>query len=312
MSNDISSGPFMSKFYKRIYGSFSTYDSLQTKWPIIIKFIEEFNDKLVIPLKMKLMYYLEGYRIRPKEYLYDIDWEKAKNKIHEGKIQAINFGNVVTKNVEEIRTRLESPKEYFPNEFIRLNVFLNTLEDENGIKPKTASLIEFSIMETLYPGGIPSYVYHYYVELLEKLTHNIECVGGMITLDVMSTNHSFSSHERHMGLTYLSASTNFADYFRGYSWGNFLSKNHVKVLGGIERIKKEAPVYFVKGLNDGGAYLQLTEDINIVSDDDLRKLKKYFEPILPKAPLRLNPRESYFRRMIIDDDDEIRFLQNKQ
>lgn len=49
-------------------------------------------------------------------------------------------------------------------------------------------------------------------------------------------------------------------------------------------------------------FLQLTKDINDVKDDDLRKLKHYFNPILyiPDNPKTLFPAALKEMRVIID------------
>ena len=75
---------------------------------------------------------------------------------------------------------------------------------------------------------------------------------------------------------------------RGAYWGNFLSSNHVQLLGGITRVAKEAPCFLVEPLNmtgvDGtpatGAYLQLTEDLFVISSTQIRALETYLAPIL--------------------------------
>lgn len=72
-------------------------------------------------------------------------------------------------------------------------------------------------------------------------------------------------------------------------WGNFLNINHIKGLGGIEKIKKEAPVYLTQELFNGGAYLQLTEDINEFADSTFKKklleFDNYLKPIImPNRP----------------------------
>lgn len=69
--------------------------------------------------------------------------------------------------------------------------------------------------------------------------------------------------------------------FKAY-WGNFLNRSHLKKLGGLNRVKKEAPVYLVEELQNG-AYLQLTKSLNDYGKKDyenkLKELDKYFKPI---------------------------------
>ncbi len=73
--------------------------------------------------------------------------------------------------------------------------------------------------------------------------------------------------------------------FKAY-WGNFLNKHHLARLGGIEKVKNEAPVAIVKSVSNG-AYLQLTNyEINLNNYfgttryvNDLKKLNEYLKPL---------------------------------
>src|SRR5205807_5339263 len=48
------------------------------------------------------------------------------------------------------------------------------------------------------------------------------------------------------------------EYIAKAYWGNFLNNNHMEKLGGIGKVRKEAPVALVEPLPNGGAYVQLT------------------------------------------------------
>lgn len=287
-----------------IYGCISTYDSLLNKGSVIIKLVEEFIDKVVKPINKDLKYEINSNR---KIYNYEpSNWEKTKILLNEGKVKKLIFVHSDERMIEAKIKGIDCPEAYTSPELINLNI-LSNIEDD-----KRASLIEFSINKWTCARDDSQHVCLEYQKLIEMVLDNIECVGGFITLDCMSAYCSFSAHERYMGLEYMKASEKFGEYFRGYSWGNYLSKNHVELLGGIEKIKKEAPVYLVKPLSDNGVYLQLTEKVDEVLDEDLRKLKRYFQHILSKAPRMLFPSEAKYRRMIIDEDDELVYLENKK
>jgi hypothetical protein len=71
-------------------------------------------------------------------------------------------------------------------------------------------------------------------------------------------------------------------------WGIYLNKNHVKTMGGLQKIKREAPVFLVEEFTNG-AYMQLTEHITDVTYKDYKEklilLDKYLSPItLPARP----------------------------
>ncbi|MDS0526546.1 hypothetical protein NNC19_12715 [Clostridium sp. SHJSY1] len=286
-----------------IYGCISTYDSLLTKGSVIIDIIEEFIEKIVKPIDKDLKYRVN---LEKKKYKYNSsNWEKTKKLISEGKVEKISFVHFDKSTIEARINGIDCPEANIFPELINLNILSNVSNT------KRASLIEFSINKWTCAKNNSQYICSEYEKIIEKVISNIDCVGGFITIDTMSAYCSFSAHERHMGLEYMNASENFHKYFRGYSWGNYLSKKHVELLGGIEKIKKEAPVFLVKTLSDNGVYLQLTEKADEVLDEDLRKLKRYFQPILPKAQLMFFTSEARFRRMIIDKDDELIFLENK-
>ncbi|AGX44141.1 hypothetical protein [Clostridium saccharobutylicum] len=289
---------------RRIYGCISTYDSLLTRGSVVISIVEEFVDSIVKPINKELRY---SINLNKKKYKYETsDWEKTKILINKGKVEKISFVHFDEKMIEAKMKGIDCPEAYTPPELININILSN---NENA---KRASLIEFSVNKWTCAKNNSQHVCLEYQKLIEMVLSNIDCVGGFITLDCVGAYSSFSAHERYIGLDYMNASEKFDKYFRGYSWGNYLSKKHVELLGGIEKIKKEAPVYLVKKLSDDGAYLQLTKEIDEVSDEDLRKLKKYFQPILPKASRMLFSSEAKYRRMIIDDDDELIYLENKK
>ena len=289
-----------------IYGCISTYDSFTSKGQVIIDAIEEFVDKIVKPLNIDLIYnFTKGERTY-SEYKYDSDWNATKLLLLNGKVDSLYIMDLDKAIYERIQNDSDSEFPKMLPCFIGFNFYT---EPE---KPENASLIEFYVKAILFDGYIPENVSNIFAKIIEKLTTKINSVGGFITADSMPVFKAFSAHERYIALNHTEASKQFDRYFRGYFWGNFLSNRHVELLGGIEHIEKEAPVYLVKRLPDGGAFLQLTKNINNVSDDDLRKLKRFLLPVLPKARFRLSPSEATFRRMIIDDDDEENFLPTKE
>lgn len=294
----------LQKYSNRIYGCISTYDSLLSKGSVIINLVEEFVDKVVKPINKSLKYIVTTDKNNVKKYKYkQSNWERTKILINEGKVKTLNFVHFDKRVIEAKVQGIDCPEANIYPELINLNIVSN-VEYANE-----ASLIEFSINKWMCARDSSQYVSIEFQKLIELAISNMECVGGLITVDTMEAYKSSSSHERYIGLEYIFASEKFDKYFRGYSWGNYLSRKHVELLGGIEKIKKEAPVYCVKELSDKGAYLQLTEDIDNVSDEELRKLKRYFQPILPKAQRMIFPYEAKHMRIVIDDDDEKVYLE---
>jgi hypothetical protein len=71
---------------------------------------------------------------------------------------------------------------------------------------------------------------------------------------------------------------------RGPSWGTFLGATHVRRLGGIEQIEREAGAANIVSLGSGGAFLQATPiDKPILEDagiETLAQLTRVLEPVM--------------------------------
>lgn len=78
---------------------------------------------------------------------------------------------------------------------------------------------------------------------------------------------------------------NFRNKICGCFWGNMLSAGHIEKLGGIERIKREAPAYRVAEIKDGGngIFLQATPRIESAAPGEMDDLQNYLSPLLPAA-----------------------------
>lgn len=70
---------------------------------------------------------------------------------------------------------------------------------------------------------------------------------------------------------------------RGAYWGNYLGPDLVDALGGMARVREEAPVAAILPSSAGGVFLQLTSDPGDFSNPDfparLALLERYLEPI---------------------------------
>jgi len=69
-------------------------------------------------------------------------------------------------------------------------------------------------------------------------------------------------------------------YIRRAYWANFLNPTHVKKIGGIEKIKKECPVFLVEELPGGNIYIQLTEKIEDFGTNKYYKKLKILDNFL--------------------------------
>lgn len=269
---------------KRIYGCISTFEELTTKGDIILDCAMEFIEKVVRPLgkESELQIGYQGSEVRTKSLkCNEANIKKVRDLFNDGKIHSMNV---------------------YYYDFDKNYTTLSFYYCSNASNTVYASIVDFSI-EDFYYDIIPDYVQESCVEIIMKLSSNIDSVGGFITHDHLAIITANSPHEIYAGRAYPWASREFDKYYRGYQWGNFLSKKHVEILGGIERVMIDAPVYKSIRLDDGGVFLQLTKDINIYTNEDLKKLKKFLRPILP-SPISKTSFEQYQNlRIVVDEDD---------
>ena len=71
------------------------------------------------------------------------------------------------------------------------------------------------------------------------------------------------------------------DKVPGCVWAMFLSKEQMLLLGNIDEIKKNVPVFACEQLPNGSGMLQLTPDINELSMEQLYALRKHLLPFTP-------------------------------
>lgn len=286
----------------RLYGCISTDDPLTDRGEMEINFIEEFQEKIAEPLGKLMDFEAYGKRIRGRYGdLYDENWDKTKKLILDGKIYRLFSGykDFEFERKQFIELNEGKIKNWLPTEIMVL--CFHSKEDERADLPK--SIIEFSIVRWIYGERVPQYAADAYIDFIKEITDNVKSVRGHILLDfVGAPYYCVTAHERYTSFIYDTSIEKCDKYFRGYQWGNVLSQKHIEILGGKEKVEREAPVYRILPLNDGSMFLQLTKDINEVTDDDLRRLKKYFKPILymPNDPKLIN-REALEEMRVIED-----------
>lgn len=90
----------------------------------------------------------------------------------------------------------------------------------------------------------------------------------------------------------------------GYHWGVLLTEEHIRRLGGVERILKEAPCYKKHLWSIGGKdaiFLQATESIFDFPAEKRLELKSFLQPILPETdPLKAAVEETLYKGSRMD------------
>lgn len=128
-----------------------------------------------------------------------------------------------------------------------------------------------------YGRRVPRPLQRAFVQHTLTVASDIEAATGLITLD-----YSSEAYERWHGINNLDASLQSRRMLLGYYWGNILSAGHVERLGGWDNIRQDAPVFRAQLVDPERllVFLQLTEDVEQMTDENLRELKSYLTPLL--------------------------------
>ncbi|MFD1177416.1 hypothetical protein ACFQ3W_14060 [Paenibacillus puldeungensis] len=140
-----------------------------------------------------------------------------------------------------------------------------------------------SLNERLFNNYIHTPIQTKFIELFKKAIVSLKAVTGYITYESESVDTPMTStFEDHWGLNIFQL-PGYTHRLRGYHWANYLSQQHVEILGGLDFIQRNAPCPLVETITNHehlGVYLQLTKDVNDYSDENLIKLRKFLWPLL--------------------------------
>jgi len=150
--------------------------------------------------------------------------------------------------------------------------------------PYCANGVELSIRRDLISGNMDVFQERL-LEITLDTFKSLKAVSGYITIDnIQAGMRSASPFEQKLNLDYQKASWNFRNKFRGAYWGNILSTEHIKKLGGLGKVKSKAPAYRIAEMGQGDSnavFIQLSPSLDIVSPWQMEELQQYLQPILP-------------------------------
>ena len=89
----------------------------------------------------------------------------------------------------------------------------------------------------------------------------------------------------------------------GYAWGMCINKNHLVRLGGPEKLQETGIFHIVKPLGNGGVYLQLTPDVNIVKSEENRRMAEFIWPALGSGHMDIDTYVIPSYRLFIPDGE---------
>ena len=248
---------------------------------------------------------------RFREYAYD------KAKLHR------SFMQLKSKKIELIVLEFVRVYEVFTDVFQKQMDHKNLADIGNDIyiklfvfvdwvcriqkNAKTENVFRISVSNRLMPGFMSQ---EEWVALLKEACCELSCSQGMLE----QANEAFANSAFPME-KYQMPSLEVIRYhdtkLRGYFWGNVLSEKHVERLGGIDRIKEEAPCYLVEEIQSGDrqlVYLQATERLGEFTEEKRMELKKYLEPLLYRecvtAIYTWNPNRNYQDMALAFDEEQ--------
>lgn len=270
-----------------IYGCISVDKEMQVNSAQIISFIESFITEIINPLQEQGKFVGARVNYKPED---EIEWPEKKFSPQ----------------------RWESIKQHMKS----VNADQIVIHSEDGVglvidffadAPEKIPMLSISVLDDLYLPEELDGVAEKFKTILLRVANNVNHYGGYITLDNMvAYSNLLSPHEKHMGWgVSVLGSEKVKEYLRGYFWGNILAKLHVDKLGGLEAVIQRAPICNSLRLQEGALFLQLTDSIQNVSDENLRRLKIYFLEIL------LPPEEDFDidrRLKIITDSGGLRIV----
>ena len=130
---------------------------------------------------------------------------------------------------------------------------------------------------SLFGGWISHAVQQDWLSTFRSGASLVRASGGWITLDRVGVR---TAHEVAVGVGLDESLFMAAELSRGPHWATLLGPRQVAALGGVQQVCSDAPCYSVTDLGGGRILLQLTEHLDDVPPDALRKLAEFLGPVL--------------------------------
>jgi len=129
-------------------------------------------------------------------------------------------------------------------------------------------------------GELTPEVQRCWCELGKEAAVALHAATGYLTLDHVDGVVN-SPYERRFLFDPGSGLARARECVRGYFWGNFLGAEQIKRLGGFETVRG-APCQVIERISRDPeiAYLQLSADLRTYSDEQLRRLRDFLQPVL--------------------------------
>lgn len=285
--------------YENVLLSVSTYEDLRQRGEAVIWFVEQayeriFRDLLPHVPDRVVMYGCPVVGVRNREFAFnEKNWARFRRELLDGLLEMVSL-------VAWFKPAEDDPYARSRGAAVRVQM--------RAERPGEASMLEVGAVRSLYDPRPAVEWQGNWVDLACEAFVRLRGANGHLTVDNVSWRGGVSTSYEVMACQNRDVRLHFRSLLRGYHWGNLLSRGHIERLGGMEAVTREAPCYLVRELaggEDRRVYLQLTPDIESISDDELRALRDYLRVLLPvqKHPFRWDPR--YVRLRLIYDEETV-------
>lgn len=281
------------QFDRSIYFDISTFENLRLQGQLLTDVLNNIIRDLILPLERPLVIYTDKFNGQKKHYRFtDSNWNEICRFLGAGEIKFLLLSHD--------DDSFEQPNYY--NSAVSLSLSCDYEQDSRnmGLTFPVADNIALSVSERLFQGVIPYDYQEKFVNSFKKTFEELNGITGFLTFEKKNAMVSPNSTalEDLLDFMYVVHSKKFDVLARGYFWGNIFSEGHIRNLGGKENILQNAPcekIEIIGPINRQAVYLQLTPDVNNYSDNQLRELKKFLSPVLPKEVLMRIKEHSYFQ-----------------
>ncbi|MGC9025825.1 MAG: hypothetical protein ACP5NB_13525 [Chloroflexia bacterium] len=264
----------------------ATYEDLWKRGEELLWFVEQGYERILQKLPRRadkvILYGSPVGKISNRQFIFnEKNWARFRKELREGKL-----GYFALSLWLECRDNPERVAPY------GAGIHIYTYPDYPG----HASILMLGAERPFYGEQPLDAWQEEWVDLACEAFVRFHGATGFIIVDASSWREPSSPYEGEARV--IGAEYHFRSKVRGYYWGNFLSREHIERLGGLEAVLREAPCYLVRDLSDGEdwrAYLQLTAKMEDVPEEALRALRDYLRPLLP-GPERLPPWDPHYGR----------------
>ncbi|MFC5532248.1 hypothetical protein ACFPQ4_22770 [Cohnella yongneupensis] len=283
-------------FSKALCMNISTYDNLNGHGEQIVFLLKTVFNLFLKHTSEKLSIQCERMNHRVQSSIFE---EKKLTKIYELILQ----GEVLELIIEDREGSDINNERSYPPEF-SLVLMCNhaatySLPDDK--KFNFANGLSISLNESLFTDNlIPSSVQENFINLFITILKSINGAMGYITFETAAAyivgGTLFENYHR----INTNLAPGYTKYVSGYHWMNFLNSNQISQLGGHEWICNNAPCKVIP-IDPHGLILQLSDNVNNYSDNQLLELREFLSPLFHPGVGKSGPlifEDGYYHRLV--------------